>query len=139
MPACILVFLFRASPVPVLHELLLACSCTSRAPPAPALHELQFACTYATLQSNFMGRPKGTKGGKNAEAQDAGKTRKRYGAEISILVHLLVENWEARIIADHLSKGSHEQPWDPYWLVKNMLGELMEDMLSNWATTRYAT
>lgn len=81
-----------------------------RALPAPALHELPFASIYVIIWIDYMGRSKGTKAKKKNEAHETGQTKKGYGAEVSIPVCLLVDNWEATLIANNLSTGSQEQP-----------------------------
>lgn len=59
-----------------------------------------------------------------------------YENHISPRVHILVEDWEARVLNQKLATGQGEGQVNHYWLTKNMLCNLVEDMLSNWSDAR---
>lgn len=62
-----------------------------------------------------------------------------YGEGVSIPVQLLIDNWEARLLAVHLSSGKNEGRINHYWLVKNMFEALMEDTKANWDKAKNTT
>ena len=50
-------------------------------------------------------------------------------------VHTLIDKWEARLITKHLARGIGGGHLNHYWIVKNMMGSLMEDMVGTWNCT----
>ena len=59
-----------------------------------------------------------------------------YEPHISHRVCVLVEAWEGRVLNQKLATGQDGSQINHYWLMKNMLCNLMEDMLTNWADAR---
>ena len=55
---------------------------------------------------------------------------------ISHRVHILVEAWEDRIFNQKLATGQDGSQINHYWLMKNMLYNLVEDMITNWVDAR---
>ena len=51
-----------------------------------------------------------------------------YGYEIQLSkpVCILIDDWEGRVLNQHLGTGQGRSQINNYWLVKNMLGNLME-------------
>ena len=56
-----------------------------------------------------------------------------YGYEIQISkpVRILIDDWEGRVLNQCLTTGKGGSRINQYWLVKNMLGNLLEDMINN--------
>ena len=52
----------------------------------------------------------------------------KYGYEITIspAVHGLIEEWESTQVAELLASGNFGSQINFYWLVKNMLGNIVE-------------
>ena len=50
----------------------------------------------------------------------------------------MVEAWENKVLNRKLSTGEDGSHINHYWMLKNMLCNLAEDMLSNWAKARMA-
>ena len=48
-------------------------------------------------------------------------------------VCILIDDWEGRVVNQCLAIGHGDSRINHYWMVQNMLGNLMEDMLSNWS------
>lgn len=87
-----------------------------------------------------IGTPRRGRIGRGRKAFDNQATAlEGYGTEVSIPIRLLIDNWEARFIAHYLDAGRHEVHINSYWLVKNMMGILLEDMAANWAATQIST
>ena len=59
-----------------------------------------------------------------------------YENHISPQVCILVEDWEARVLNQKLASKQGGSHVNHYWLIKNMLCNLVEDMLSNWSDAR---
>ena len=59
-----------------------------------------------------------------------------YELHISGCVWVLVEAWENKVLKRKLSTGENGSRINHYWMVKNMLCNLAEDMLSNWVEAR---
>ena len=50
----------------------------------------------------------------------------------------MVESWENKVLNRNLSMGEEGGRINHYWMLKNMLYNLAEDMLSNWVEARIA-
>ena len=59
-----------------------------------------------------------------------------YEFSVSIPVRVLIDEWEARLVTEHFARRRGGGQINHYWLIKNMMGTLMEEMLSNWNYTR---
>ena len=55
---------------------------------------------------------------------------------VSIPVRTLIDEWEAHLVIEHLARGIGGRHINHYWLIKNMMGSLMEEMVNNWNYTR---
>ena len=55
---------------------------------------------------------------------------------ISIPMRTLIDEWEARLVTEHLARGIGGRHLNHYWIVKNMMGSHMEEMVSTWNYTR---
>ena len=61
-----------------------------------------------------------------------------YEPHISAWVQVLVEALENKVLNHKLSTGEEGSWINHYWMLKNMLYNLAEDMLSNWVEARMA-
>ena len=59
-----------------------------------------------------------------------------YDTSIYMPMHTLIDEWEARLVTEHLAKGTEGRHLNHDWIIKNMMGSLMEEMVSNWNYTR---
>ena len=61
-----------------------------------------------------------------------------YEPHISAWVRVLVEAWENKVLNCNISTGEEGGRINHYWMLKNMLCNLAEGMLSNWVESRIA-
>ena len=61
-----------------------------------------------------------------------------YNNEISPRVHSIIDGWEIRLVKDNLARDTNSGSPNQYWIIKNMMGTLMEEMLSRWNHTKLA-
>ena len=61
-----------------------------------------------------------------------------YEPHISTRIQVLVEAWENKVLNRKLSTGKEGGQINHYSMLKNMLCNIAEDMLSNWAEARIA-
>ena len=54
-----------------------------------------------------------------------------YDSTISTHVQALIGDWEYSQVEDFLAMGNYDHQIKFYWLVKNMLGSLVEEILTN--------
>ena len=54
-----------------------------------------------------------------------------YEVGISMHVCVLIDGWECRLVNEQLAIGRGGGKINHYWLIKNMMGGLMEDMLGS--------
>ena len=47
-----------------------------------------------------------------------------------------MEAWESRVLNQNLATSQDVSQINHYWLMKNMIYNLMEDMLTNWVDAR---
>ena len=59
-----------------------------------------------------------------------------YEQHISNRVRILMEALESRVLNQKLATSQDGSQINHYWLMKNMLYNLIEDMLTNWADAR---
>ena len=72
-------------------------------------------------------------------SDDRGKTQRglsvmaEEGYEVGILMHacVLIHGWEGRLVNERLAIGRGGGKINHYWLIKNMMGGLMEDMFGS--------
>ena len=61
-----------------------------------------------------------------------------YNNEISLQVQSIIEDWETRLGKENLARDTDGGIPNHYWIVKNMMGTLMEEMLARWNHTKLA-
>ena len=44
----------------------------------------------------------------------------------------MIDEWESKAVSDHVASRRSNEKINHYWMIKNMLGLLMEDMISKW-------
>ena len=44
----------------------------------------------------------------------------------------MIDEWESRVVSEHLASGRNGGKTNHYWMVKNMMGMLMEDLTNKW-------
>ena len=49
-----------------------------------------------------------------------------YESGISMLVFVLIDDWGGRVVTEHLATGRGGGKINPYYLIKNMMGTLMD-------------
>ena len=61
-----------------------------------------------------------------------------YNNEISPQVQSIIDEWEIGLVKENLARDTDGGSPNHYWIVKNMMGTLMEEMLARWNHTRLA-
>ena len=63
------------------------------------------------------------------QAQQGSSLRQEdgYNIGVSMLVNTLINEWESRLVIEHLARGIRGRHLNHYWIVKNMMGSLMEN------------
>ena len=90
-----------------------------------------------------MTRPRGTphRGGRYGSIREAEHPRSvkevntGYDSTVSPPNRALIEEWEFSEVVEFLATGKYGNQINFYWLVKNMLVNLVEEVLMNWSTT----
>ena len=59
-----------------------------------------------------------------------------YNNDISPQVHSIIDDWETRLVNENLTHDIDGGSPNHYWIVKNMMGTLMEEMLVRWNDTK---
>ena len=59
-----------------------------------------------------------------------------YDNGISASVHNLIDEWKNRLVNENLARGNEGGSPNHYWIVKNMTGSLMEEMVGTWNHSR---
>ena len=54
-----------------------------------------------------------------------------YESGISMLVFVLIDEWGGRVVTEHLATGRGGGKINPYYLIKNMMGTLMDEVFGN--------
>ena len=102
-----------------------------------------FIPLHISLRLNLvaMSRQRGT-----PKRANSGRAKSQRGSSVPIptdyelhilaRVRVLVEAWENKVLNRKLSTGEEGGNINHYWMLKNMLYNLAEDMLSNWAEAR---
>ena len=88
-----------------------------------------------------MTRPRGTprRGGRYDSGKEAEHPKKSkavnngYDCIVSASVRALIKDWESAQVAGFLATGNYGNQINFYWLVKNMLDNLVEEVLANWS------
>ena len=55
-----------------------------------------------------------------------------YNNEISTQVQSIIDEWEIRLVKDNLAHDIDGGSPNHYWIIKNMMGMLIEEMLARW-------
>ena len=58
-----------------------------------------------------------------------------YKADILMLIRVSIDDWEGRLVNEQLAIGKGRGKINHYWMIKNVMGVLMEDMLGSWSST----
>ena len=61
-----------------------------------------------------------------------------YNKDISPQVRSIIDDWEMRLVNKNFSHDIDGASPNNYWIVKNMMGSLMEEMLGRWNNTKLA-
>ena len=59
-----------------------------------------------------------------------------YSSGVSMLVGNLIDEWESRMINENLARGIGGRRLNHYWIIKNMMGFIMEEMVGTWNYSR---
>ena len=59
-----------------------------------------------------------------------------YDIGVSMTVRTLIDEWESKLINENLARGIGGRRLNHYWIIKNMMGSLMEEMVGAWNYTR---
>ena len=51
-------------------------------------------------------------------------------------IKCLIDEWESKAVSNHLASGKIGRCINHYWMMKNMLGLLLEDMVIKWNGAR---
>ena len=54
-----------------------------------------------------------------------------YNNEISLRVHSIIDEWEIMLVKENLVRDTDGGISNHYWIIKNMMGTLMEEMLAD--------
>ena len=61
-----------------------------------------------------------------------------YNNDISTQVQSIIDDWERRLVNKNLARDADRVSPNQYWIVKNMMGSLMEEMLEKWNNSKLA-
>ena len=61
-----------------------------------------------------------------------------YNNDISSQVQPIIDDWERRLVNKNLARDVDGVTPNLYWIVKNMMGSLMEEMLEKWNNSKLA-
>ena len=87
--------------------------------------------------SRQRGTPRrGSSGRGNFQCGLSVQVEEGYEVSISFPVRILIEDSKGRVVNQRLAAGHGGSKINHYWLVKNMLGNIMEEMLGNWSVSR---
>ena len=96
-------------------------------------HQVGFRLKLVAM-SRQRGTPRRASSGRGkAQRGCSSQTLADHEPDISPRVRVLVEAWETRVLNQKLSTGEDGSQINHYWMMKNMLCNLAEDMLSNWS------
>ena len=59
-----------------------------------------------------------------------------YNNEISQQVQSIIDDWETMLVKDNLARDTDGSSPNHYWIIKNMRGMFMEEMLVRWNHTK---
>ena len=59
-----------------------------------------------------------------------------YETGVSMPMRVLIDEWEAHLVIEHLDRGRGGGQINHYSLIKNMMGTLMQEIASTWNYTR---
>ena len=59
-----------------------------------------------------------------------------YNNESYPQVQSIIDDWETRLVNENLTRDIDGGSLNHYWIVKNMMGTLMEEMLGRWNHTK---
>ena len=59
-----------------------------------------------------------------------------YNNDISPQVKSIIDDWERRLVNENIASDIDGISPNHYWIVKNMMGLLMEEMLGKWNNSK---
>ena len=59
-----------------------------------------------------------------------------YNNDISSQIQSIIDNWERRLVNKNLAHDINGGSLNHYWIVKNMMGSLMAEILGRWNNTK---
>ena len=59
-----------------------------------------------------------------------------YNNNISPQVKSIIDDWERRLVNEYNAHDIHGVSPNHYWIVKNMMGLLMEEMIGKWNNSK---
>ena len=59
-----------------------------------------------------------------------------YNNDISLQVRSIIDDWERRMVNENLAWDVDGVTPNLYWIIKNMMGSLMEEMLGRWNNSK---
>ena len=58
-----------------------------------------------------------------------------YDSSVSMLFRYFIDEWDSFLVTEHLAMGRGGDKINHDWIIKNMMGTLMEEMIRNWNST----
>ena len=101
-------------------------------------HRIGFRLKLAAMSQQRGTSRRANSGCNKAERGCSAQTPTDYEPHISSRVRVLVEARENWVLNQKLSTGEDGSQINNYWMMKNMLCNLAEDMLNNWSKARMA-
>ena len=59
-----------------------------------------------------------------------------YNNDISPQVKSIIDDWESRLVNEYIARDIDGVSPNHYWIVKNMMGLLMEEMIWKWNNSK---
>ena len=59
-----------------------------------------------------------------------------YNNDISPQVKSIIDDWERRLVNEYIARDIDGVSSNHYWIVKNMMGLLMEEMPGKWNNSK---
>ena len=60
----------------------------------------------------------------------------RYVMQVAMHVRCMIDDWESKVVSEHLASERNGGKINYYWIMKNMMVMLSEDMKTKWNGTR---
>ena len=59
-----------------------------------------------------------------------------YITQVSMPIRCMIDEWESKVVSEHLASRRSGGRINHYWLIRNTMGLLMEDMTTKWNGAR---